>query len=80
MRRKRYDHDANGSAKLKISCGQRLWRSAMALDRSMLFLQTAGGVAGMLPVVGEQMKAAVELASTICELVKVLWDPHVFLV
>lgn len=52
----------------------------MALDRSMLFLQTAGGVAGMLPVVGEQMKAAVELASTICELVKVLWDPHVFLV
>jgi hypothetical protein len=77
MRRKRYDHDANGSAKLKISCGQ---RSAMALDRSMLFLQTAGGVAGMLPVVGEQMKAAVELASTICELVKVLWDPHVFLV
>ncbi|KAJ7356497.1 hypothetical protein DFH08DRAFT_1047090 [Mycena albidolilacea] len=42
----------------------------MALDRSILFLQTAGSVAGMLPVVGEQMKAAVELASTICELVK----------
>jgi hypothetical protein len=38
----------------------------------MLFLKTAGGVTGMLPVGGEQMKSAVETALTICELVKVI--------
>jgi hypothetical protein len=60
------------SEKLKISCGQRtLWCSAMSLNHKMLVLKTAGGMAGMLPVGGEQMKSAVELASTICELVKV---------
>jgi hypothetical protein len=38
----------------------------------MLFLKTAGDLAGILPVGGEQMKSAVKAALTICELVKVL--------
>jgi hypothetical protein len=48
----------------------------MSLNGKMLVLKTASGVAGMLPVGGAQMKSAVELSLTICELVKVLQYPR----
>jgi hypothetical protein len=43
----------------------------MSLDRTVSLLKTAAPVVGMVPVIGEQLKSAIEVATQICEIAQV---------
>jgi hypothetical protein len=43
----------------------------MSLDQTVGLLKTAAPLAGMVPLIGEQLKSAIEVATQICELAQV---------
>jgi hypothetical protein len=49
----------------------------MSLDRAVNLLETAAPLAGMVPVIGEQLKSTIEVATQICKIAKVcLYHPQ----
>jgi hypothetical protein len=49
----------------------------MSLDRAVDLLETAAPLAGMVPVIGEQLKSTIEVATQICKIAKVcLYHPY----
>jgi hypothetical protein len=43
----------------------------MSLDRAVNLLETAAPLAGMVPVIGEQLKSTIEVATQICKIAQV---------
>jgi hypothetical protein len=43
----------------------------MSLDRTVDLLETAAPLAGMVPVIGEQLKSMIEVATQICKIAQV---------
>jgi hypothetical protein len=46
----------------------------MSLDRAVDLLETAAPLAGMVPVIGEQLKSTIEAATQICKIAQVSLD------
>jgi hypothetical protein len=46
----------------------------MSLDRAVDLLETAAPLAGMVPVIGEQLKSTIEVATQICKIAQVRLD------
>jgi hypothetical protein len=73
------DDDANHVSSLLIAYGSHIHANMGALEHSIQVLKVIQPVLDMVPAIGGNLKGAAELASEICEMVKVCgyWSGYV---